>query len=212
MPFTRIIIGISLKKERVDQMKNPAKSLVLLPVVLLSLTACEKAISEEEGKERLNNYSLADAKANYRSVMVKSTAKNENRTGEFKKGGMFYDYFTFENFNDEIDELDSFVLTEVVINRTMMLNDEDQTLPEVEYYTYKTTGLKIVAAKVQEYISAEGLLFNVSIKLIAYALDDGRIEKEEGVAKAKVSGTINGKKISGNISGTQKVTITWNKK
>ena len=162
-------------------MKNQAKSLVLLPVVLLSLTACEKAISEEEGKERLNNYSLADAKANYRSVMVKSTAKNENRTGEFKKGGMFYDYFTFENFNDEIDELDSFVLTEVVINRTMMLNDEDQTLPKVEYYTYKTTGLKIVAAKVQEYISAEGLLFNVSIKLIAYALDDGRIEKEEGV-------------------------------
>ena len=193
-------------------MKNQAKSLVLLPVVLLSLTACEKAISEEEGKERLNNYSLADAKANYRSVMVKSTAKNENRTGEFKKGGMFYDYFTFENFNDEIDELDSFVLTEVVINRTMMLNDEDQTLPEVEYYTYKTTGLKIVATKAQEYISAEGLLFNVSIKLIAYALDDGRIEKEEGVAKAKVSGTINGKKISGNISGTQKVTIIWNKK
>ena len=193
-------------------MKNLAKSLVLLPVALLSLTACEKQISEEERLNRLNSYSLADAKAKYDFVLIEAKSKAEKRTGEFKEGGMFYDFYTFEDSIEMAYEFDSFVLSEDMINRTTMLNDEDETLPKVEYYSYKNTGLKVVATKSQKYTSDEGLTFDISTKIVAYTFDDGRIEKEEGTAKAKVSGTIGGKKVSGSISGTETAKITWNRK
>ena len=193
-------------------MKHLAKSLVLLPVVLLSLTACEKQISEEERLNRLNSYSLTDVKAKYDYVLIEARSKEEKRTGEFKEGGMFYDFYTFEDSIEMVYEFDSFVLSEDMINRTMMLNDEDETLPKVEYYSYKNTGLKVVATKSQKYTSNEGLTFDISIKMVAYTFDDGRIEKEEGTAKANVSGTIGGKKVSGSISGIETAKITWNKK
>ena len=52
-------------------MKALARALVLAPVVLLSLTACEK-LSDDKAQERINGYSLKDVSDKYASVDIKS--------------------------------------------------------------------------------------------------------------------------------------------
>lgn len=196
-------------------MKSFVKVLALAPAMLVALTACEAKIDEEAAKERVAAYDAAAVAEKYEEVEIAMSAKVNKATGVFGKDGILealtevfksvdeketmpaeYGMFTFESFDDLVEEVNS--ASANTANAKVELN----------YYSYKSTGLKVVAsasAKMEE----EGAKASYSTSVTEYVHDDGRIEKADASFKISMSGKSAGISVDGTLDVSMKLTTKW---
>ena len=186
------------------------KAVVLMPVMLLSLTACGK-LSEDQAKERAKGYNLAAVQEKYASVDIKSEIKVNKRTGVFEEGGLMSSMAdtlidVFEGENGDGQDVSEGFMGELTFDSGDLGKEV-----EVEYYGYKKTGLKItVNGKTDE--TTEGITEKIEVHETIFVLDDGRMEKGNGSMKMNVSGTYMGLSMEGVLDFSFKVSYSWNKK
>lgn len=189
------------------------KSLILMPVMLLSLTACGK-LSNEQAQERINGYSLANVSEKYASVDIKSECKVNKRTGVFAEDGLMGSVASMiieALTQDEkaADVSDGFFTADAIDVSGM--EDEEGYETKIEYFSYKGNGLKVVSTGSGD-VSEEGIKEKVSAKSTVYVFDDGRMEKGDGSMKMSVSGSYLGLTLEGDLDLSFKVSYSWNKK
>jgi len=193
-------------------MKSFVKALVLAPVMVLALTACEAKISEDEAKERANGYDLAAVSEKYASFDSKGEVKIKKRTGVFEEGGIMASVVDImveaidgEHKDQEVAS-GFFTLADI-----SSISGGEEGEVEITYYSYKKSGLKIVS-NTKINMEEEGIAETGSTKTTSYILDDGRMEKGTGSTEMKVSGSMAGITIEGELSLTYSVSYTWNAK
>ena len=197
-------------------MKTLRKLLVLAPVMVMSLTACEAKIDEAKASERAKGYNATEVAKEYKSFDQKSTCKVNKNTGVFADGGLYGALIIpllKEALNTEEKDLpaDQGVYTTAAFAELMSAaNTEDNAKTTISYYAYKDTGLKIVGeAKAEE--SSEGIKSKGTSKVEMYVLDDGRIEKGSGYIKMSMSGSSSGVKVDGELDMSFNITYTWHR-
>lgn len=196
-------------------MKKFVKALVLAPVMLVALTACESKMSNEKAQERAKGYDAA-VLANYENVTVATKYSNVKAEG------------TYESRKDSLkdgevtQQPEECFCTEAHIKsledggeggiQIEGLNMDTKTT--VEYYSYKKTGLKIVV-KTAGQGTVGALTYDSKSTATYWVLDDGRMEKSETKNSVKTEGTMTVVvtiDMSGSMSYTSKSTFTWNAK
>ena len=196
-------------------MKSFTKALVLAPVAIFALTACEATLSENQVKERAANYNLAEVSQNYTSVTGKATIKINKRTGSFAKDGImgFLADALIEASTEEgeqtLDPASAF-FAYGDIEESLASSGVSGAEVKINYYSYKSTGLKLVASSSINQ-SESGITMKGSGKTEMYVLDDGRLEKSVGSIKMDVSGKSSGIDLKGSLDFTFTSTYTWNK-
>lgn len=195
-------------------MKSYVKTLMLAPVFLLSLTACEAKLSEEKARERAAGYDLAAVQEKYESVTVKGEVKVKKREGVFAEGGIMGSMVDlivsgFEGDNEPSSVEEGFFTSDTIDE---MLSSQEGAEAELSYYAYKKTGLKVVGVAKADSAS-ESASGNGTSKATLYVLDDGRLEKGNGsIEMSFAGGEGTGISMSGALSLTFNLTYTWNAK
>ena len=187
-------------------MKALRKSLVLLPVALLALTACESKITSEAAKERMNSYSFETVKENYASVRVQVKNTYSNRTGAFKEGGLYANYITAKDIDEVMDDYSDYFCVQETLDAYFIAEATEVTPAEFTYYAYKKTGIKVVGTKTFKNGATDSTYLEINVKLVEYVLDDGRVEKMITDMALKLKG-----EVTGSIKGHSVATFTWNK-
>lgn len=195
-------------------MKTLRKLLVLAPVMVMSLTACEAKIDEAKAAERAKAYNVAEVSTQYKSFDQKSECKVNKNTGVFADGGLLYSVVSILeaglNAEEKGLDADEGVYTAAKFAEVVSSASVNGAKAEISYYAYKTAGLKIVSsAKVD--MNSSGTKTSGSSKAEMYVLDDGRIEKASGAVKMNVSGEAGGVKLNGALDLSFTVTYTWHK-
>ena len=191
------------------------KLVVLAPVMLLSLTACEAKIDETKAGERVATYDAAKVTEEYKSYDEKSECNIKKNTGVFADGGLLSSIVKImkEALNQEqkdVPAAEGIYTTNAFGDLMNAAAAEGAAKPVISYYAYKNTGLKIVGETKQDANSA-GTKQKASAKVEMYVFDDGRIEKASGSMKMSVSGEAAGVKLTGDLDLSFKVTYTWHK-
>ena len=195
-------------------MKTLRKLLVLAPVLVMSLTACEAKIDEAKAAERAKAYNVAEVSTQYKSLDQKSECKVNKNTGVFADGGMLGSVVTLlktalNNEEKGIDPAEG-IYTAAAFAELASGASIEGAKTSISYYAYKSTGLKIVGeAKADQ--NSSGMKMTGSSKATMYVLDDGRIEKGSGSVKMNVTGEAAGVKLEGALDLSFTVTYTWNK-
>ena len=195
-------------------MKTLRKLLVLAPVMVMSLTACEAKIDEAKAAERAKAYNVAEVSTQYKSFDQKSECKVNKNTGVFADGGMLGSVVTLlktalNNEEKGIDPAEG-IYTAAAFAELASGASIEGAKTSISYYAYKSTGLKIVGeAKADQ--NSSGMKMTGSSKATLYVLDDGRIEKGSGAVKMNVTGDVGGVKLEGALDLSFTVTYTWNK-
>lgn len=197
-------------------MKSLRKLFVFAPVMLLSLTACEAKIDEARAKERIYAYKPSDVATNYKSVDIKMEIKVKKNTGAFAEDGSLYSVvslLSLFDFEQKGEPVESGIFTTSTVDEMMAsLNSavKDGDAANVTYYSYKTSGLKIVA-DAKQTSNAFGPTIDSSSKMEIYVGDDGRIEKASGSSKLNCKGASKEDKVDGVLDYSLVGTFTWNK-
>ena len=196
-------------------MKKFVKALVLAPVMLVALTACESKMSNEKAQERAKGYDSA-VLANYENVTVATKYSNvkaegtyESRKDSLKDGEVTQQPEECFCTEAAIKSLEDGGVGGIQVEGLTM-----ETKTTVEYYSYKKTGLKIVVKTVGQG-SFSGVTYDSKGTGTYWVLDDGRIEKAETTNSVKTEGTMTvvvSIDMSGSMSYTAKSTYTWNAK
>ena len=185
----------------------------MAPAMLLALTACEAKMDEAKANERIQSYDAAKVAETYKSYDEKMEIKFTKKTGDFAKGGKMYDQVVLlealmgeGSAEKDLPVADGVFTTNSIAElgasaSSVGANGLDGYT--FNYYSYKTTGLKVTATADAEQ---EGAKIKASASM--YVHDDGRIEK----ADAKVSMTYNSAEMKGTLEMSLKMTYTWNKK
>ncbi len=188
-------------------MKSFVKALVLAPVMLVALTACQSKLSDEKAQERAKGYDAAAVAEKYASVDIKSEFNVKKRTGVFAEDGLlaFIVNAAIEAGTRDEKGLDP-------TNGIFVMSDASQTEGiTLEYYAYKKTGLKIVT-KTDTDQTESGVKMKGTSSGATYVLDDGRYEKGDGKGKMSVEGSGSGLSLTGEFEFTSKVVYTWHAK
>ena len=199
-------------------MTNLRKLFVFAPVMLLSLTACEAKIDEAKAKERAKEYNATEVAKKYKSFDEKTEFKITKQSGDFAKGGKLYSLVALiEAFATDMEEKDVAVEEGMYTTTAFddLLESAQETVkgePVLEYYSYKSTGLKVVA-NIKQDTEEDGLKSKGDAKVTMYVLDDGRIEKADGLIKMSMEGKypLAEGDVKGSFEMTIKATYTWNK-
>ena len=199
-------------------MKALRKLFVFAPIMLLSLTACDK-LSDAKAKERIEKYNANEVAEQYKTFDAIYKITVTKKTGVFGKGGMLESVGeTLETMYDDNADLfkdqpaSNGVFTISALSDSLLALDDLGLKFDLKftYYPYQSTGLKInTDAKAD--LDMSGYTMKVTTKATMYVLDDGRIEKENSTMKMSVSGDMGGVKLSGDLEANTNVTYNWKK-
>lgn len=191
------------------------KLVVLAPVMILSLTACEAKLDDAKVKERSDKYDAAKVAETYKSYDEKGKCDVKKQTGIFSDdsivmGTIVKAMKSALNYEQKDQPASNGMYTTAAFNTLIKsVSTEGFDSAGINFYAYKSSGLKIVGEAKNGKDDNDGM--TGSIKVSMYVLDDGRIEKSSGSIKMEVAKGSGGVSMEGALDLSFNVSYTWHK-
>ena len=191
------------------------KLVVLAPVMLLSLTACEAKLDDAKAQERAATYDAAKVSETYKSYDQKGKCDVKKQTGIFADDNPIMGKI-IKAMKDALNNEQKGLAPETGIytagafdELVKSVSTEGAGKATLSYYAYKSSGLKIVAEAKNGKDDNDGMTGGTKVAM--YVLDDGRIEKASGSIKLNVSASTAGVSMEGALDMSFSMNYTWNK-